>query len=147
MKALVLLAHGTEEMEAVITCDILARSGINVVKASVEHEKDHNLILHCANGMQIVADVRIEDVSEKLSEFSVIVLPGGSKGADTFCTVIINYYYCYLNNLRIVMFKMLLNISLKVNLLLQFVLPHWLFVKLKFSMVLVSLVIRALKVM
>jgi len=93
MKALVLLAHGTEEMEAVITCDILARSGITVVRAAVESEKQHDLILHCANGMKIVADVRIEDLMEKLSDFSIIVLPGGSKGANTFCSVIISFFY------------------------------------------------------
>ena len=93
MKALVLLAHGTEEMEAVITCDILARSGITVVRAAVESEKQHDLILHCANGMKIVADVRIEDVIEKLSDFSIIVLPGGSKGANTFCSVITSFFY------------------------------------------------------
>jgi putative intracellular protease/amidase len=87
MKALVLLAHGTEEMEAVITCDILARAGITVVRAAVESEKEHDSILHCSNGMKIVADVRIEDIMENLSDFSIIVLPGGSKGASTFCSV------------------------------------------------------------
>lgn len=92
MKALVLLAHGTEEMEAVITCDILARAGITVVRAAVESEKEHDLVLNCANGMKIVADVRIEDVMEKLSDFSIIVLPGGSKGADTFCSVKFNHF-------------------------------------------------------
>lgn len=87
MKALVLLANGTEEMEAVITCDILARAGITVVRAAVDGTSEHNLILHCANGMKIVADVKIEDVMGKLSDFSIIVLPGGSKGADTFSAV------------------------------------------------------------
>lgn len=100
MKALVLLAHGTEEMEAVITCDILARAGITVVRAAVESEKEHDLVLHCANGMKIVADVRIEDVMEKLSDFSIIVLPGGSKGANTFCSVIIILFYFKFNFLE-----------------------------------------------
>ena len=86
VKALVLLAHGSEEMEAVITCDILARANIHVNRASVEIEDD--LIIHCANGMKIVADIKLDSVMSNLSEFSIIILPGGMKAAKTFCTVI-----------------------------------------------------------
>lgn len=85
MKALVLLANGTEEMEAVITCDILARAGFAVVKAAVE--SSGNVVLICAHGTKIIADVNLEAEMSKLDDFSVIVLPGGSKGADTFCSV------------------------------------------------------------
>ena len=80
MKALVLLADGTEEMEAVIICDILARAGITVVRAAVEN-KD-NLILKCANGMKIVADVALETEMSKLDDFSIIVLPGGKSAGQ-----------------------------------------------------------------
>jgi protein deglycase len=88
MKALVLLADGTEEMEAVITCDILARAGIKVIKAAV-HEKDdsNELLLSCALGTKIVADLTIVEAMSQLDDFAIIVLPGGSKGADTFCQV------------------------------------------------------------
>lgn len=85
MKALVLLTHGTEEMEAVITCDILARAGITVVKAAVDNSG--NLILNCANGTKLVADIGLDFVMSKLDDFTFIILPGGSKGAETFCSV------------------------------------------------------------
>ena len=94
MKALVLLADGTEEMEAVIICDILARAGITVVRAAVEN-KD-NLILKSANGMKIVADVALETEMSKLDDFSIIVLPGGSKGADTFSSVITKQFFHFI---------------------------------------------------
>lgn len=84
MQALVLLANGTEEMEAVITSDILARAGIKVVRASAESD----LVLSCANGMKIVADVKIQEVMGHLSDSDIIVLPGGMPGSQTFCKVI-----------------------------------------------------------
>lgn len=88
MKALVLLANGTEEMEAVITCDILARAGIHVFRAAVNEDYDsNNLVLKCANGMKLLADIRIQDVMSHLDDYAIIVLPGGSKGAQTFCSV------------------------------------------------------------
>lgn len=83
MQALVLLAHGTEDMEAVITCDILSRAGIEVVRASVESDS----VLSCATGMKILADINIRDAMSSLLDYDIIVLPGGSIGSQTFCTV------------------------------------------------------------
>lgn len=71
-------------MEAVITSDILARAGIKVVRASAESD----LVLSCANGMKIVADVKIQEVMGHLSDSDIIVLPGGMPGSQTFCKVI-----------------------------------------------------------
>ena len=88
MKAFVLLANGTEEMEAVITCDILARAGIHVIRAAVNEDyKSNNLVLNCANGMKVLADVRIQDAMSHMDDYAIIVLPGGSEGAQTFCSV------------------------------------------------------------
>lgn len=114
MKALVLLAHGTEEMEAVIVCDILSRAGITVVKAAVE--SSGNLILNCANGMKLVADINLDFVMSKLDEFSFIILPGGSKGAETFCSVIRKYFIFKVINCfcRTKMFKLPLKPLLKI---------------------------------
>jgi len=87
MKALVLLANGTEEMEAVITCDILARSGIKVFKAAVHDDESNELVLTCALGTKIVADFSLNHIMSELDDYSIIILPGGSKGAETFCKV------------------------------------------------------------
>ena len=72
MKALVLLAHGSEETEAVSTCDILTRGEIEVTRASVESE----LVLNCAYGMKVVADVHLKDQMDKLGNYDIIILPG-----------------------------------------------------------------------
>lgn len=94
LKALILLADGTEEMEAVITCDILVRAGINLTRASVGLSSGSPII--CANGMKLLADTTLEEIMCNLSDFSMIILPGGSKGATTFSTVqIFNFYLCF----------------------------------------------------
>lgn len=85
MQALVLVAHGSEEMETVIVCDILCRAGVKVVKASVEGE--YHSVLECANGIKLVADVILQDIKYDLSEYDIIILPGGSVGSDSFCSV------------------------------------------------------------
>lgn len=70
-------------MEAVISCDILNRAGVKVVRASVESD----LVLLCANGMRVFADVFLEDIKSDLSGFDIIILPGGLNGSQTFCKV------------------------------------------------------------
>lgn len=47
--ALVCLAHGSEETEAVTTIDLLVRGGINVTTASVA--SDGNLAITCSRGV------------------------------------------------------------------------------------------------
>ena len=37
MKALVLFPNGSEEMEATVSCNVMTRAGIEVVKATVEN--------------------------------------------------------------------------------------------------------------
>lgn len=78
MKALVLVANGTEEIEAVVTIDTLVRAKINVTVASV----DAGEMIKCSRGVRIVADTNVSDVAG--SEFNVIVMPGGLQGANTF---------------------------------------------------------------
>lgn len=51
-RVLVPIATGSEEMEAVITIDVLRRAGAEVVVASVEP----SLQVQCSRGVQIVAD-------------------------------------------------------------------------------------------
>lgn len=82
--ALLLLADGTEEMEAVITSDILSRAGFSVTRAAVAVPER---IVQCANGMTVQADVKLEDVKDAGQGFDVLVLPGGAKGSKTFSHV------------------------------------------------------------
>ncbi|BCG10538.1 protein deglycase YajL [Buttiauxella agrestis] len=79
-RALVCLAPGTEETEAVTTIDLLVRAGISVTTASVA--SDGNLTIVCSRGVKLLADAPLVEVAD--GEFDVIVLPGGLKGAECF---------------------------------------------------------------
>jgi len=78
--ALVCLAPGSEETEAVTTIDLLVRAGISVTTASVA--SDGNLIITCSRGVKIVADAPLVEVAD--GDYDVIVLPGGLQGAECF---------------------------------------------------------------
>ena len=78
--ALVCLAPGTEETEAVTTIDLLVRAGIAVTTASVASDGD--LTIHCSRGVKLVADAPLVAVAD--NDFDVLVLPGGLKGAECF---------------------------------------------------------------
>lgn len=76
--ALVILAPGCEELEAVATTDILVRGGIKVTTASIHPQKTRAII--ASRGMHLVADHLLEEVAP--DTFDVIVLPGGLPGAQ-----------------------------------------------------------------
>ncbi len=78
--ALVCLAPGTEETEAVTTIDLLVRGGISVTTASVAGAG--NLTITCSRGVRLLADAPLVEVAD--GDFDVIVLPGGLKGAEAF---------------------------------------------------------------
>jgi len=78
--ALVCLAPGSEETEAVTTIDLLVRGGINVTTASVA--SDGNLAITCSRGVKLLADAPLVTLAD--GDFDVIVLPGGLKGAEYF---------------------------------------------------------------
>jgi protein DJ-1 len=73
--ALVLLTQGSEEMEAVISIDVLRRGGIEVTVAGVEGSGS----IRCSRGVRITPDVALEEVE---GDFDVLVLPGGAGGAQ-----------------------------------------------------------------
>ncbi|KAF7822644.1 protein DJ-1-like protein B-like [Senna tora] len=75
-KVLVPIANGTEPMEAVITIDVLRRSGADVTVASSEKQ----LRVDALHGVRIVADASVSDVAD--SVFDLIALPGGVPGVD-----------------------------------------------------------------
>ncbi|KAK6230707.1 hypothetical protein QUC31_002225 [Theobroma cacao] len=74
-KVLVPIANGTEPMEAVITIDVLRRSGADVTVASVEKQ----LPVDACHGVKIVADALVVDCTNTI--FDLIALPGGMPGA------------------------------------------------------------------
>ncbi len=73
-RALVLLAPGFEEIEALSVVDILRRGGVTTVMAAVAP----TLEIVGAHGICVKADVPFEDVEEE--EFDALVLPGGGEG-------------------------------------------------------------------
>jgi protein DJ-1 len=73
-KALVLLAPGSEEMEAVISIDVLRRGGIDVTVAGLDGADP----IRCSRGVVVTPDVALDDVD---GVFDVLVLPGGAEGA------------------------------------------------------------------
>ncbi|MGQ9895982.1 MAG: DJ-1 family glyoxalase III [Acidobacteriota bacterium] len=74
-KALVPLATGFEEMEAVIVVDVLRRAGIAVVTASLTDQQT----VTGSHDIPIVADTTLDTVAE--DQFDAVVLPGGLPGA------------------------------------------------------------------
>jgi DJ-1 family protein len=77
MQALVLVANGTEEMEAVTVIDVLRRADIHVTVFSLTGKE-----VLCSRGIRLIADT-IDTPSEL---FDCIVLPGGMQGAKTFAS-------------------------------------------------------------
>jgi protein DJ-1 len=76
---LVLVADGSEEMEAVTCVDVLRRAGLKVTLASVTS----SLEVVCSRQVKLVADTLLKDIEHK-DVFGAIVLPGGAKGAEAF---------------------------------------------------------------
>lgn len=73
-RALVVLAEGAEEAEAVIIIDVLRRAGIEVVIASLGADT----VVQCSRKVRITADLTLAAVT---GNFDALVLPGGAEGA------------------------------------------------------------------
>ena len=76
MKAVVFLADGFEECEALIVVDILRRAGIETVTASIMGRLEVDSSRH----IRVMADVLAEDVD--FGPVDQIVLPGGKLGTE-----------------------------------------------------------------
>ncbi|WIH22764.1 DJ-1 family glyoxalase III [Photobacterium damselae] len=76
----VLIAPGTEEMEAVNSINILRRAGFTVTTASAAG--DGALIVKGSRGIKLVADVPLIDIADQ--PFDCVVLPGGLGGSECF---------------------------------------------------------------
>lgn len=74
MKALVLLADGFEESEALSPVDVMRRAGIDVRLLSIGTE----LLVVSSHGIKVVADGLL---SEHEGDYDVVMLPGGMPGS------------------------------------------------------------------
>ncbi|BES87553.1 response to oxidative stress [Nesidiocoris tenuis] len=79
-KAVVLIAEGSEEMEAVITIDVLRRAGVNVTVAGL---KDNGPV-KCSRDVVLVPDASLTDAL-KSGPYDAVILPGGLGGSKLFC--------------------------------------------------------------
>ena len=75
-RALVPLAEGFEEVEAVTVVDVLRRGGVEVVLASI----GEGLGTRGAHGITVTADAMFADVADE--DYDAIVLPGGGEGTE-----------------------------------------------------------------
>lgn len=73
--ALVLLAQGCEELEAVTVVDLLRRAGVEVVTAGLDDQ-----LVKASRGTVLKPDAALDQVLRR--EFDMVVLPGGLPGAD-----------------------------------------------------------------
>lgn len=76
-RALVVIADGTEEMEATVAIDLLRRAKVEVVVAGLDGDGPVKM----SRGVVLVPDVALADAGDS---FDAVVLPGGRGGADAF---------------------------------------------------------------
>lgn len=76
MKALVVVAHGSESLEAVTVINVLRRGDVEVTVASIES----SFAVEGTRGVMLTAEALWTDVASR--DFDLIVLPGGEKGAE-----------------------------------------------------------------
>ena len=72
MKALIILENGFEDVEALCTYDILKRSGIELVKASL-----YELSVQTSYGHTINTDCILKNIDKPEEKFDFLILPGG----------------------------------------------------------------------
>ncbi|MDH5472112.1 MAG: DJ-1/PfpI family protein [Gammaproteobacteria bacterium] len=73
--ALVPLAQGCEELEAITITDLLVRAGINVTTAGLDDQP-----VTASRGMRLLPDTTIDKLLN--NTYDLVVLPGGLPGAD-----------------------------------------------------------------
>lgn len=73
-KAIILIAEGFEEIEAISCIDILRRGGIEVLVSGI-----NSLQIKGSRGITVVADKLLKDSG---IDFDACIIPGGSQGAE-----------------------------------------------------------------
>lgn len=75
-RALILLASGCEEIEAVVTMDVLRRGGVEVVAAGL---KEGPVV--ASREVKLLPDVALDDCKDA-KDFDLLILPGGLPGTE-----------------------------------------------------------------
>uniref|UniRef100_A0A914WYP6 D-lactate dehydratase n=1 Tax=Plectus sambesii TaxID=2011161 RepID=A0A914WYP6_9BILA len=75
--ALMIVAEGAEEMEVVITVDVLRRAGVDVTVAGLTGSDT----VKCSRSIVIKPDSSLAEASKK--DFDVVILPGGQPGSNS----------------------------------------------------------------
>ncbi len=75
-RALVPLAQGCEELEAITITDLLVRAGIDVTTVGLDHQP----VVTASRGTRIIPDTNIDAILNET--YDLIVLPGGLPGAN-----------------------------------------------------------------
>ncbi|EES02250.1 hypothetical protein BDA96_03G019700 [Sorghum bicolor] len=81
-KVLIPVANGSDEMEVLVTVDVLRRANADVVVASAEGG-DAEVVVVARHGTRIVADALLVDAVAAGQQFDFVVVPGGMAGAKT----------------------------------------------------------------
>ncbi|CAH0689126.1 unnamed protein product [Chilo suppressalis] len=76
--ALVILAQGAEEMETVITVDMLRRGGVNVTLAGLDGDSP----VLCSRQVTLVPNKSLADALAENPQYDAVILPGGLEGSD-----------------------------------------------------------------
>lgn len=74
--ALVILAQGCEELEAVTIIDLLRRAGVDVTVAGLNDE-----VIVASRGVKLVPDCTLKEAMVEQHPYEMVVLPGGGGGA------------------------------------------------------------------
>jgi 4-methyl-5(b-hydroxyethyl)-thiazole monophosphate biosynthesis len=78
-RAVLFIADGTEEIEAIAPFDILKRSGVEVTIAALPGQPLETRLSH---GLPATADAAFEDAGWETAD--ALILPGGRRGTDNF---------------------------------------------------------------
>ncbi len=73
--ALIPLAQGCEELEAVTVIDLLRRAGMEVVTAGLDERP-----VTASRGVTLIPDTTLDAIASRT--FDIVILPGGLPGAD-----------------------------------------------------------------
>ncbi|XP_045458021.1 protein dj-1beta-like isoform X2 [Melitaea cinxia] len=76
--ALMILAQGAEEMETVITVDMLRRGGVTVTLAGL----DGDAPVLCSRQVTLVPDKSLADALAEKPQYDAVILPGGLEGSE-----------------------------------------------------------------